>query len=55
MAKVMYISCPKCKREYYIDKIIFELNKDVVKLKCPFCKTEFDFNVNTFEAKLETN
>ncbi|MDR7868662.1 MAG: hypothetical protein RIN56_17860 [Sporomusaceae bacterium] len=53
MAKVQYITCPKCQRDYYLDKILFEQGKDIIKLRCPFCKTEFYLDVNTNETKLD--
>ncbi len=44
MGKVSYVKCPKCKRDYYIDKniVIGEKKESDIKLKCPFCKYEFD-------------
>ncbi len=44
MAKVNYVACPSCGREYYIDRILseaLEKNPDQ-SLKCPFCKTVFN-------------
>ena len=43
MAKVSYVTCTSCHREYYIDRIlsdVLETNPDQ-PLKCPFCKQEF--------------
>ena len=45
MAKVNYVACPSCNREYYTDHILseaIERNPDQ-PLKCPFCKTVFNF------------
>lgn len=52
MAKVQYIKCPKCKRDYYLDKILFEQGKETIKLRCPYCKTEFYLEVASNETKL---
>jgi transposase-like protein len=52
MAKVQYITCPKCRRDYYLDKILFEQNKETIKLRCPFCKSEFFLEVAGNETKL---
>jgi ribosomal protein L37AE/L43A len=43
MAKVYYVMCPACKKEYYIDQILYEaiLANPKQKLVCPFCKKEF--------------
>ena len=43
MAKVSYVTCTSCHKEYYIDRIlsdVLETNPDQ-PLKCPFCKQEF--------------
>jgi uncharacterized protein YbaR (Trm112 family) len=43
MAKVNYVACPSCHKEYYIDRILsdaLESNANQI-LKCPFCKQEF--------------
>jgi uncharacterized Zn-finger protein len=45
MAKVSYVACPSCHKEYYIDRILsdaLESNPNQI-LKCPFCKQEFRF------------
>lgn len=44
MAKVNYVACPACDREYYIDRILSEaIEKDPDQpLKCPYCKTVFN-------------
>lgn len=52
MAKVQYIKCPQCQRDYYLDKILFEQGKETIKLRCPFCKTEFYLEVASNETKL---
>jgi hypothetical protein len=43
MARVHYVECPLCRKEYYIDQILYEaiLSNPKQKLKCPFCKKEF--------------
>jgi uncharacterized Zn-finger protein len=44
MAKVNYVACPSCDREYYIDRILsdaLEINPKQI-LKCPYCKQEFN-------------
>jgi predicted Zn finger-like uncharacterized protein len=41
MAKIYYVECDKCKREYYIDNILLEKGTEDIKLKCPHCKTIF--------------
>jgi NAD-dependent SIR2 family protein deacetylase len=43
MAKVSYVACASCHKEYYIDRIlsdVLETNPNQI-LKCPFCKQEF--------------
>jgi len=43
MAKVSYVTCPSCHKDYYIDRIlsdVLETNPNQI-LKCPFCKNEF--------------
>lgn len=43
MAKVHYVECVLCHKEYYVDRILWEAlqrNPDQ-KLKCPFCKKFF--------------
>jgi uncharacterized Zn-finger protein len=47
MAKVSYVECPSCHRDYYIDRIlsdVLETNPNQ-NLKCPFCKQEFKLGV----------
>ena len=43
MAKVHYIECTKCGKEYYLDRILQEVVEEnpLQKLKCPYCKQEF--------------
>ena len=46
MAKVNYVVCTSCDKEYYIDRILsdaLQSNPDQI-LKCPFCKKEFNLN-----------
>ena len=43
MAKVNYVVCTSCHKEYYIDRILSDAlvsNPNQI-LKCPFCKQEF--------------
>ncbi len=41
MAKVYYVDCPECKKEYYIDRILLEQGVEKIYMKCPYCKTKF--------------
>ncbi len=43
MAKVHYVRCPACHKEYYIDQMLYEaiLANPQQRLVCPFCKKEF--------------
>ena len=43
MAKVNYVACTFCRKEYYLDRILSDalMSNPVQKLKCPFCKREF--------------
>jgi ribosomal protein L33 len=43
MAKVHYVECAACRKEYYLDRILQEVveSNPGQKLKCPFCKKEF--------------
>lgn len=53
MAKVNYVECSSCHREYYIDRILSEAlisNPDQL-LKCPFCKSEFTLTADKGAAK----
>ncbi len=51
MAKVYYIQCPKCNKEYYIDNILWEREKDEIKTKCPYCKNAFTQKKNEETVK----
>jgi hypothetical protein len=44
MAKVNYVACPSCHRDYYIEKMLSKaLEADPgLMLKCPFCKLDFN-------------
>lgn len=49
MAKVSYVECPSCHKDYYIDRIlsdVLETNPNQI-LKCPFCKHEFKLGAKT--------
>jgi hypothetical protein len=53
MAKVSYVACPSCHKEYYIDRIlsdVLETNPNQ-PLKCPFCKQEFRLGQPKTDAK----
>ena len=52
MAKVHYVTCPFCRKEYYIDQILYEaiLANPRQKMLCPFCRKEFQQ-----EMKAKTN
>ena len=52
MAKVHYVTCPFCRKEYYIDQILYEaiLANAKQKLLCPYCRKEF-----RQEMKAKTN
>lgn len=49
MAKVNYVACPACDREYYIDRILSDalVKNPAQSLKCPFCKTTFNYGAKT--------
>ena len=56
MAKVSYVECPSCHKDYYIDRIlsdVLETNPDQI-LKCPFCKQEFKLGAKA-DAKKGTD
>ena len=43
MAKVNYVECPSCHKDYYIEKMLSKaltVDPDLM-LKCPFCKLDF--------------
>ena len=44
MAKVNYVTCPSCHKDYYIEKMLSKAlaAKPSLMLKCPFCKLDFD-------------
>lgn len=43
MAKVYYVTCPICRKEYYLEEMLYKTmsSKANLKLKCPFCKKDF--------------
>ena len=43
MAKVYYVTCSICQKEYYLEEMLYKTlsSKPSLKLKCPFCKKEF--------------
>jgi len=43
MAKVHYVECSVCRREYYLDRILSDalIVNPRLKLRCPFCRKEF--------------
>ncbi len=43
MARVYYVTCPVCEKEYYLDQTLYKtsLSNPKQKLKCPFCKEVF--------------
>ena len=53
MAKVHYIECALCGKEYYLDRILAEVVEvnPKQKLKCPFCKKEFHLDMKRKEGK----
>lgn len=53
MAKVHYVECTVCRREYYLDRILHEvvISNPMQKLKCPFCKREFHLERKGEERK----
>ena len=53
MAKVHYVECPFCKKEYYIDRILQEaiVSNPAQNLKCPFCKRPFRLGAAGGEQK----
>ena len=46
MARIHYVTCATCRREFYLDRILFEAvqSNPKQKLKCPFCKKEFQMD-----------
>ena len=53
MAKVHYVECASCRKEYYLDRILYEAvqSNPMQKLKCPFCKSEFQLKAGKNEKK----
>ena len=43
MARVHYVTCRNCGKEYYLDLALYEatLSNPNQELKCPFCKKAF--------------
>jgi uncharacterized protein YlaI len=43
MANVHYVRCPLCRKEYYIDRTLYDavLANPAQVLVCPFCKNRF--------------
>ena len=43
MAKVNYVACPSCHKDYYIEKMLSKAlaTNPGLMLKCPFCKLDF--------------
>ncbi len=39
--KDVWVTCPGCRKLYYIDRSFYEPRFDQVKLHCPFCHLEF--------------
>ena len=40
MDKIMYVTCPKCAGEYYLERSDYVRNPDGL-CSCPFCGNEF--------------
>ena len=53
MAKVHYVECSLCRKEYYLDRILYDvlLSNPRQNLKCPFCKKEFHLGAKNKENK----
>ncbi len=53
MAKVHYVECSVCRREYYLDRILSDalIVNPTLKLKCPFCRKEFSLAAKREEKK----
>ena len=53
MAKVHYIECALCGKEYYLDRILAEVVEvnPKQKLKCPFCRKEFHLGMKREQGK----
>lgn len=39
MPKVIYVTCPDCKKEFYVGREFFEIEE--AYCQCPFCNKEF--------------
>jgi hypothetical protein len=48
MAKVNYVQCAVCHKEYYLDRMLYEalVSGRKQKLKCPFCKKGFYLKIH---------
>jgi uncharacterized Zn-finger protein len=48
MAKVHYVTCSVCRKEYYLDQMLYEaiISNPKQILKCPFCKNEFHLEIH---------
>ena len=48
MAKVNYVRCAVCQKEYYVDRMLYDALVSGLKqkLKCPFCKSEFYLDIH---------
>ena len=48
MAKVNYVRCAVCQKEYYVDRMLYDALVSGLKqkLKCPFCKSEFYLEIH---------
>lgn len=53
MAKVNYVACTSCHKEYYIDRILSDalVVNPRLKLKCPYCKKEFQLKAGPDGAR----
>ncbi len=53
MARVNYVECSLCRKEYYLDRILSEalISNPMQKLKCPFCKKEFYLEMKREQEK----
>ena len=40
--KDVWVTCPRCKQLFYIDRSFYSAQFDHVELHCPFCHLEFD-------------
>ncbi|HMK76659.1 MAG TPA: hypothetical protein VK568_10835 [Thermodesulfobacteriota bacterium] len=40
--KDVWVTCPGCKKLYYIDRSFYSPQFDNIYLHCPFCHLEFD-------------